>query len=104
MVETLQHTSDIFITPDGPRGPRYVCKPGFLSVAKSSGARILLLRITPSSFWTINATWDKFILPKPFSRVTVDAVNFDNYESFVAEAEKNGKSPVDFAEHILSGE
>lgn len=104
MVETLQHTSDIFITPDGPRGPRYVCKPGFLSVAKSSGARILMLRITPSSFWTINATWDKFILPKPFSRVTVDAVNFDNYESFVAEAEKNGKSPVDFAAHILSGE
>ena len=36
--------------------------------------------------------------------MTVDAVNFDNYESFVAEAEKNGKSPVDFAEHILSGE
>ena len=59
MVETLQHTSDIFITPDGPRGPRYVCKPGFLSVAKSSGARILLLRITPSSFWTIKEVFEQ---------------------------------------------
>ena len=42
-----------------------------------------------SSFWTINATWDKFILPKPFSRVTVEAINFDNpFDGFASKSNK----------------
>lgn len=101
MVETLREASDIFITPDGPRGPRYECKPGFLSVAKGSGARILLLRITPSSYWTIGAAWDKFILPKPFSRATVSVLEFENYAELVSAAERAGKSPERLAADFL---
>lgn len=104
MISALKTTSDIFITPDGPRGPRYKCKSGFLSVAKESGARILLLRITPSAYWTINRAWDKFILPKPFSKVVVATREFKNYDEFIAAAEGAGKSPEDFAADFLSSD
>lgn len=104
MISVLKTTSDIFITPDGPRGPRYKCKSGFLSVAKESGARILLLRITPSAYWTINRAWDKFILPKPFSKVVVATREFKNYDEFIAAAEGTGKSPEDFAADFLSSD
>lgn len=104
MISALKTTSDIFITPDGPRGPRYKCKSGFLSVAKESGARILLLRITPSAYWTINRAWDKFILPKPFSKVVVATCEFKNYGEFIAAAERTGKSPEDFAADFLSSD
>lgn len=104
MIDTLRDYSDIFITPDGPRGPKYQCKSGFLSVAKGSGARILLLRILPSSFWTINATWDKFILPKPFSSVTVETLNFDNYDKLIQSAQSAGKTPEQLVADFLIGE
>lgn len=61
---------DIALTPDGPRGPRYVCKEGVLSLAQLTG-----LTIVPVSYhlgWKICLkSWDRFQIPLPFSRVTV---------------------------------
>lgn len=61
---------DIYITPDGPRGPRYSSNPGAVWLAQSSGAKILPLSVEYSSFWRLGR-WDGFIIPKPFSTVTV---------------------------------
>lgn len=61
---------DVALTPDGPRGPRYVCKEGVLSLAQLTG-----LAIVPVSYhlgWKISLkSWDRFQIPLPFSRVTV---------------------------------
>jgi lysophospholipid acyltransferase (LPLAT)-like uncharacterized protein len=61
---------DLAITPDGPRGPRYVVQDGVMSLAQVTG-----LPITPASYylsWKICAkSWDRFQVPLPFSRCEV---------------------------------
>jgi lysophospholipid acyltransferase (LPLAT)-like uncharacterized protein len=61
---------DIYITPDGPRGPRYSLSPGALWLAQSSGAPILPFHVEFSKTWRLGR-WDGFMIPKPFARVTV---------------------------------
>jgi hypothetical protein len=66
----LQSGSDVCLTPDGPRGPRYVIQPGVVKLAESSGAPIIPVHVRFSSAWRFD-TWDRFVVPMPFSRVEV---------------------------------
>ncbi len=68
LVRVLREGHDAGITPDGPRGPIYVCKPGALVVARRAGARVLVIGVTYSSAWHLRS-WDRFLLPLPFSQV-----------------------------------
>lgn len=68
LVEAQRAGYDIGITPDGPRGPCYDLKPGIVIVPRRTGAPLLLIGGEFSSFWQLKS-WDRFILPKPFSRV-----------------------------------
>lgn len=54
------------ITPDGPRGPRYVVQPGTISAAQLSSVPILPITSSAWPRWQFSS-WDRFILPKPFS-------------------------------------
>ncbi len=53
---------------DGPRGPRYLVKPGPVSLARSSGVPLATFHIAVDRAWVLN-TWDRLIIPKPFSHV-----------------------------------
>jgi lysophospholipid acyltransferase (LPLAT)-like uncharacterized protein len=53
---------------DGPRGPRYKVKPGPVALARSSGVPLTMFHIAVERAWVLN-TWDRLIIPKPFSRV-----------------------------------
>ena len=55
-------------TIDGPRGPRYVAKPGPIYLARITGAPIFSFYVAVEKAWILN-TWDEFIVPKPFSRI-----------------------------------
>lgn len=70
MKRSLKEGLDICITPDGPRGPRYIFHPGVIKLAESSGAPIVPIHAKYASAWRLK-TWDGLVLPKPFSRVTV---------------------------------
>ena len=61
---------DVGITPDGPRGPCYVMQPGVIKLAQLTGARIMPLHINYQRAIRF-PTWDRFMLPLPFSKVTV---------------------------------
>lgn len=61
---------DVCLTPDGPKGPRYKVQPGFLKLAESTGAPIIPIHLQFSNAWRLK-TWDRFVIPKPFSRVVV---------------------------------
>ncbi len=61
---------DVLITPDGPRGPAYELGPGIVFLAQKSGAPIQPINMEFSSCWRVNS-WDRFILPRPFSKVRV---------------------------------
>lgn len=62
--------NDAYITPDGPKGPRYSVSPGALWLATTTGADLLPVSIEFSRVWRLGR-WDGFIIPRPFSRVTV---------------------------------
>lgn len=68
LVEMIRAGHDIGITPDGPRGPRYELKPGAVIVARRTRTPILLIGARFSSAWRLRS-WDRFYVPKPFSRV-----------------------------------
>ncbi len=55
---------------DGPRGPRGVIKAGLISMAQLSGTPIVPVAISVNRAWVLNS-WDRFLIPKPFSTVCV---------------------------------
>jgi len=81
LAETLLAGGDVGITPDGPRGPRYEFKLGALVVARRARAPILLFGAQYDRPWRLRS-WDRFCLPRPFSKVRVrcERVGFDLVE------------------------
>jgi hypothetical protein len=70
MTEMVNCGYDAGITPDGPRGPKYVCQSGVISLAQLTQAPII-----PVS-WDVTRkvvvkSWDNFMVPLPFARATV---------------------------------
>lgn len=70
MSNVLASGRDLLITPDGPRGPAYELGPGIIFLAQKSGAPVLPINLEYSSCWRLKS-WDRFILPRPFSKVRV---------------------------------
>jgi lysophospholipid acyltransferase (LPLAT)-like uncharacterized protein len=66
----LEAGFDVGITPDGPRGPRHSVAPGALLAAHRAGVSIVPLAASASAFWQLGS-WDRFMIPKPFARVTI---------------------------------
>ena len=58
------------VTPDGPTGPIYQCKPGVAMLAQLSKAPLLPLSYAGSRVWTLRS-WDQFMLPMPFSTIVI---------------------------------
>jgi lysophospholipid acyltransferase (LPLAT)-like uncharacterized protein len=56
---------------DGPSGPIYKSKPGILFLAKEMGCPIVPVATSASRAWTLRNTWDRYLLPKPFSECCV---------------------------------
>ena len=67
-VRALQESWSVAFSIDGPRGPRYKVKPGPVALARSSTVAMSAFHIAVESAWVLN-TWDRLIIPKPFSRV-----------------------------------
>ena len=66
--EVLAAHRDVVITPDGPRGPVYELGPGIIFLAQKTGAAVLPMSVEYSSCWRVKS-WDRFIVPKPFSKI-----------------------------------
>ncbi len=70
LVREVERGSRVAVTPDGPRGPAESFAPGALIAAQRAGAPIVLLRATVDRAWRLRS-WDRFIIPKPFARLTI---------------------------------
>ena len=55
---------------DGPRGPSGEVKAGLIRLANATDAVIVPFYVSADKAWYFNS-WDKFMLPKPFSRVSL---------------------------------
>ncbi len=67
MRRVIEEGASVAFTIDGPRGPRYVAKPGPVVLARATGAPMVAFHIALAKPWVLN-TWDKSMIPRPFSR------------------------------------
>jgi lysophospholipid acyltransferase (LPLAT)-like uncharacterized protein len=67
MRRELEQGWKVAFTIDGPRGPRYVAKPGPVTLARSTGVPMVAFHIAVENAWVLR-TWDRLMIPKPFSR------------------------------------
>jgi lysophospholipid acyltransferase (LPLAT)-like uncharacterized protein len=66
----LEEGWTVAFTLDGPRGPRHKVKPGPVALARSSGFPMTMYHAAVDKAWVLN-TWDRLMIPVPFSRVLV---------------------------------
>ena len=67
MARRLEEGKDCAFTIDGPRGPRYVAKPGPVMLARKTGYPILVFHAGAQRGKTFERTWDHFLLPAPLT-------------------------------------
>ncbi|SFV68714.1 Protein of unknown function DUF374 [hydrothermal vent metagenome] len=64
--KSIKLGEEVLITPDGPKGPRHTMNDGAVGIAIKSKLPIFVMSFQASSYWQLKS-WDKFIIPKPFS-------------------------------------
>jgi lysophospholipid acyltransferase (LPLAT)-like uncharacterized protein len=71
MAEAYQQGHRCAFTADGPRGPAMVAQPGPVHLAQLVDAPwVGAFYALPMNAWELK-TWDRFLIPKPFSRVVM---------------------------------
>jgi len=69
LAQKLAEGRDVAFTIDGPRGPRFVAKPGPVKLAAETGQPVAAFHVGYEHAKTLTGTWDHFKIPGPFSRV-----------------------------------
>ena len=87
----LKKGDDLLVTPDGPRGPRHMMSDGAIALAHKANAPVLIVNYIPKSYWQLGS-WDKFVIPKPFStidfyleNVSLEGMDMDEARNFLRE-------------------
>jgi len=66
--KSIKSGEEVLITPDGPKGPRHTMHDGAVGIALKSRLPIFVMNYHCSNYWQFSS-WDKFTIPKPFSKV-----------------------------------
>lgn len=66
----LKKGHDLLVTPDGPRGPRHVISDGAIALAHKAKAPVMVVNFMPASYWQLKS-WDRFVIPKPFTKIEI---------------------------------
>ncbi|MGA1204467.1 MAG: lysophospholipid acyltransferase family protein [Opitutales bacterium] len=75
LLGVLRGGNHVAITVDGPRGPCYEAQQGAALLIQQTGATVNFVGAECHSCWELKS-WDRFIIPKPFSRVTIKMDRF----------------------------
>jgi lysophospholipid acyltransferase (LPLAT)-like uncharacterized protein len=71
MARSMAEGYDAAFTADGPRGPRYVAKPGPVLLARRANSPIICVHAFCERAHTFEKAWDLFQVPYPLSRVSL---------------------------------
>lgn len=69
MSQRAREGRDLAVTPDGPRGPRRAVRPGVVALARRAGTPVVPVGVAARGF--VFPTWDRFVVPWPWARVSV---------------------------------
>ncbi len=92
LVRALKDGDTVAVTPDGPRGPYRSFAPGALVAAHRAGAPVVAFGVHATRAWHL-ASWDRFMIPKPFARITVV---FDAAQRVPGESARDAADAVPF--------
>jgi lysophospholipid acyltransferase (LPLAT)-like uncharacterized protein len=70
LAKAVERGHPAVFTADGPSGPVYKVKPGAVKLAQLTGYAIGIFYAHPEKAWILRS-WDRFMIPKPFSRVAI---------------------------------
>jgi len=70
MIRKMKETGLAAHILDGPRGPAGIAKPGAIALANAADAVLVPFYASADRAWYFKS-WDRFMLPKPFARVTL---------------------------------
>jgi len=71
MAQRIKEGKHVAFTIDGPRGPRYIAKPGPTILARRTGSPIVVFHIGLQRAYTFKKSWDLFQIPFPFTRAVM---------------------------------
>jgi lysophospholipid acyltransferase (LPLAT)-like uncharacterized protein len=71
LAQQAEEGRDTTFAIDGPRGPRYVAKPGPVLLARRTGCKIICVHACAERCHTFEKSWDQFQMPYPFSRAVL---------------------------------
>lgn len=99
LVKLLKKGYSLGTPVDGPKGPIYVVKPGLVYLSQKTGIPIVPVGVAYSKYWCFQKAWDKFKLPKPFSKIVVTLLEpiYVSQEMNIDEACKLVKEKIDLA-------
>jgi len=95
MKKLKSHNTIIALTNDGPKGPPLIAKSGSLQLARKANAHIIAFSGTASRYFELGS-WDKFRLPKPFSKIVINISPSFEFPKIVNETEDDIKILSDF--------
>ena len=84
--QVIESGRPAIFTADGPRGPIYRTKMGPIKLAHITGARIGAFHLEPERAWTMHS-WDRFLVPKPFTRIVVSWARWTTVPTDLAEGQ-----------------
>ncbi len=89
--KSIKKGEEVLITPDGPRGPRHSMSDGAIGIALKSKLPLFLMNYTAEKYWQLGS-WDKFVIPKPFTKVdfyiqslTLEGMDLNEAKTFLRE-------------------
>ncbi len=84
--QAIESGRPAIFTADGPRGPIYRTKSRPIRLAALTGARIGAFHLEPRSAWPLRS-WDRFLVPMPFTRIAVSWSRWTQIPLNLAEGE-----------------
>lgn len=69
-IRAVRAGTSVGLAVDGPRGPRHQAQPGIGALAAHTGRPVVCLTAVSAPAATVGS-WDRFVLPAPFARITV---------------------------------
>jgi hypothetical protein len=70
MVRVIQSGEGMALTPDGPRGPALEMQKGVATLARITGAPVLMAGIAAAPHVRLHS-WDRTLVPLPFTRAAI---------------------------------
>ena len=64
----IKEGKELLLTPDGPKGPRHFMYDGAVALSLKTNTPLCVINFTSTGYWQLKS-WDRFVIPKPFSSI-----------------------------------